>query len=85
MATIVKTSSDTRKALIRKTGWPAPAKTFTTKRNAEDWGASHVRCVNQHTRCIALRTLRVSGPTRKEEFRPPKADRPLRRPKAALS
>lgn len=37
MATIVKTSSGTWKALIRKTGWPATAKTFRTKRDAEDW------------------------------------------------
>lgn len=39
MATIVKTSLGTWKALIRKTGWPATAKTFRTKRDAEDWGA----------------------------------------------
>lgn len=32
MATIVKTSSGIWKALIRKTGWPATAKTFRTKR-----------------------------------------------------
>lgn len=38
MATIVKTPSGTWKALIRKTGWPATAKTFRTKRDAEDWG-----------------------------------------------
>lgn len=37
MATIVKTESGTWKALIRKTGWPATAKTFRTKRDAEDW------------------------------------------------
>lgn len=37
MATIVKTPSGTWKALIRKTGWPATAKTFRTKINAEDW------------------------------------------------
>jgi len=37
MATIVKTSSGTWKALIRKTGWPTTAKTFRTKRDAEDW------------------------------------------------
>lgn len=37
MATIVKTPSGTWKALIRKTGWPATAKTFRTKRDAEDW------------------------------------------------
>lgn len=38
MATIVKTSSGTWKALIRKAGWPpATAKTFRTKRDAEDW------------------------------------------------
>ena len=37
MATIVKTPSGTWKALIRKTGWPPTAKTFRTKRDAEDW------------------------------------------------
>lgn len=37
MATIVKTPSGTWKALIRKRGWPATAKTFRTKRDAEDW------------------------------------------------
>ncbi|AAW73853.1 Site-specific recombinase XerD [Xanthomonas oryzae pv. oryzae KACC 10331] len=37
MATIVKTPSGTWKALVRKTGWPATAKTFRTKRDAEDW------------------------------------------------
>jgi hypothetical protein len=37
MATIVKTPSGTRKAVIRKTGWPTTAKTFYTKRDAEDW------------------------------------------------
>ncbi|MCG5260862.1 integrase [Cupriavidus gilardii] len=36
MATIVKTPSGTWKALIRKTGWPTTAKTFRTKRDAED-------------------------------------------------
>jgi len=39
MATIVKTTSGTWKALIRKTGWPTTAKTFRTKRDAEDWAA----------------------------------------------
>lgn len=37
MATIVKTPSGTWKALIRKAGWPTTAKTFRTKRDAEDW------------------------------------------------
>lgn len=37
MATLVKTPSDTRKALARKTGWPTMAKTFRTKSDAEDW------------------------------------------------
>lgn len=37
MATIVKTPSGTWKALIHKTGWPPTAKTFRTKRDAEDW------------------------------------------------
>jgi len=38
MATIVKTPSGTWKAVIRKIGWPTTAKTFRTKRDAEDWG-----------------------------------------------
>jgi hypothetical protein len=37
MATIVKTTSGTWKGVIRKTGWPTAAKTFRTKRDAEDW------------------------------------------------
>lgn len=37
MATFVKTPSGTWKAVIRKTGWPTTAKTFRTKRDAEDW------------------------------------------------
>ncbi len=37
MATIVKTPSGTWKALVRKQGWPTAAKTFRTKRDAEDW------------------------------------------------
>lgn len=37
MATIVKTPSGTWKAVIRKQGWPTTAKTFRTKRDAEDW------------------------------------------------
>lgn len=37
MATIVKTPSGTWKAVIRKMGWPTTAKTFRTKRDAEDW------------------------------------------------
>ncbi len=37
MATLVKTASGTWKAVIRKAGWPTTAKTFRTKRDAEDW------------------------------------------------
>jgi integrase len=37
MATIVKTTTGTWKAVIRKRGWPTAAKTFRTKRDAEDW------------------------------------------------
>jgi integrase len=37
VATIVKTPSSTWKAVIRKIGWPTSAKTFRTKRDAEDW------------------------------------------------
>lgn len=37
VATIVKTPSGTWKAVIRKLGWPTTAKTFRTKRDAEDW------------------------------------------------
>ena len=46
MATIGKSTSVTWKALIRKTGWPATAKTFRTKRDAEDSarGAYSRRC-----------------------------------------
>lgn len=37
MATLVKTPSGTWKAVIRKSGFPTTAKTFRTKRDAEDW------------------------------------------------
>lgn len=37
MATLVKTTSGTWKALIRKHGWPFTTKTFRTKRDAQDW------------------------------------------------
>ena len=37
MATIVKTETGTWKALIRRKGWPATAKTFRLKKDAEDW------------------------------------------------
>ncbi|MES9841955.1 MAG: hypothetical protein ABW134_15470 [Candidatus Thiodiazotropha endolucinida] len=37
MATIVKTPSNSWKAVIRRKGWPTTAKTFRTKRDAEDW------------------------------------------------
>lgn len=37
VATIVKTPSGSWKVLIRKRGWPTVAKTFRTKRDAEDW------------------------------------------------
>jgi integrase len=37
MATIVKTSSGTWKAVIRKAGWPTTIKTFRLKKDAEDW------------------------------------------------
>ncbi|HEX7643015.1 MAG TPA: site-specific integrase [Burkholderiaceae bacterium] len=37
MATITKTPSGTWKAIIRRVGWPTSAKTFRTRRDAEDW------------------------------------------------
>lgn len=37
MATLRKTPAGTWKAVIRKKGWPTAAKTFRTKRDAEDW------------------------------------------------
>lgn len=37
MAALVKTPSGTRKAVIRKAGWPTASKTFRIKRNAEGW------------------------------------------------
>ncbi len=37
MASIVKTPSNTWKAVIRRKSWPTTAKTFRTKRDAEDW------------------------------------------------
>lgn len=37
MAALTKTLSGTWKATIRRVGWPTVAKTFRTKRDAEDW------------------------------------------------
>ncbi|MCL2307221.1 MAG: site-specific integrase [Proteobacteria bacterium] len=37
MATINKTPCGTWKAVIRRVGWPTTAKTFRTRRDAEDW------------------------------------------------
>ena len=37
MATLVKTPSNTWKAVIRKRGWPTTIKTFRTRRDAQDW------------------------------------------------
>ncbi|VVD95359.1 Tyrosine recombinase XerC [Pandoraea morbifera] len=37
MAALTKTPSGTWKATIRRVGWPTTAKTFRTKRDAEDW------------------------------------------------
>lgn len=37
MATLAKTPSGQWKAVIRREGWPAVAKSFRTKRDAEDW------------------------------------------------
>lgn len=37
MAALTKTPSGTWKATIRRVGWPTAAKTFRTKRDAEDW------------------------------------------------
>ena len=38
MATLVKTPQGRWKAVIRRRGWPTVAKTFRTKRDAQDWG-----------------------------------------------
>ena len=38
MAMIVRTTSGTWKAVIRKKGWPTVAKTFRLRRDAADWG-----------------------------------------------
>ena len=37
MATIVRTPSETWKAVIRKKEWPTTAKTFRTQCDAKDW------------------------------------------------
>jgi integrase len=37
MATFVKTSAGCWKAVIRRLGWPTTAKTFRTRRDAQDW------------------------------------------------
>ena len=37
MATLIKTTAGTWKAIIRKRGWPSTFKNFRTKRDAQDW------------------------------------------------
>ena len=37
MATLTKTAAGRWKAVIRRQGWPTSAKTWRTKRDAEDW------------------------------------------------
>lgn len=37
MATLVHTSTGQWKAVVRRNGWPTVAKTFRTKRDAQDW------------------------------------------------
>jgi len=37
LAAIVRTPSNTWKAVVRKIGWPTTIKTFRTKRDAKDW------------------------------------------------
>ena len=78
MATIVKNPAGTWKAVIRKQGWPTTAKTFRTRRDAEDWarqsedemvrGVYIRRSTSQKlTVDIALdRYLREITPTKKE-------------------
>lgn len=78
MATIVKNPAGTWKAVIRKQGWPTTAKTFRTRRDAEDWarqsedemvrGVYIRRSTSQKlTVGIALdRYLREVTPTKKE-------------------
>ena len=38
VATLVKTPKGRWKSVIRRRGWPTVAKTFGTKRDAQDWG-----------------------------------------------
>jgi integrase len=38
VATLVKTAQGKWKSVIRRRGWPTVAKTFRTKRDAQDWG-----------------------------------------------
>ena len=37
MATLVQAPDGKWKAIIRRKGWPIVAKTFRTKRDAQDW------------------------------------------------
>ncbi len=52
MASIVKTPSNTWKAVIRRKGWPTTAKTFRTKRDAQDWAR---RTEDEMIRCVYVR------------------------------
>jgi hypothetical protein len=57
MAAIVKTPSRTWKAVIRKNGWPTTAKTFRTKRDAEDWARQANGCQPPQAAGILLARL----------------------------
>lgn len=57
MATIVKTTAGTWKAVIRKTGWPTNAKTFRTKR------APRIGLIAQKTRWYVASTYNAAVPS----------------------
>lgn len=83
MATIVKTPSGTWKALIRKTGWPATAKTFRTKRDAEDWAR---RTENEMVRGMYIQRAPAERMTVEEALKRYLAEvTPTKRPMTQLS
>ncbi len=58
VATITRTPSETRKAVVRKQGWPTTIKTFRTRRDASDWAR---RTENEMVRGVSLTAAAPSG------------------------
>ena len=85
MATIVKTSAGTWKALVRKTGWPTNTKTFRTKRDAEDWARRtedemvrgvYIQRSGSERMTLEMALKRYPAKSAPQRSRPPSAPKP---------